>query len=376
MYIGNRSEGPVSLLLVLVGCGADHQVVWDDAASDDVAADVAIRILTLGAATEGDRALVEGLHASGTSLGMVLSARGGESVEGWTVDSADADICQVVADGGGTGELPISLLFRQQGSTDLFVHDADGAIVDWQSIEIRDPANAEVFAYDALTVGESEALDALDVIPGSAATFAVAWTTSDGDPLAGTGILAVSTSGLDVTVAPSDALQGNAFEAFDLTIGADATNTAVQIAAGDTRVRQLSVVVHDPSEITGVTLESAFTPGETDDEGSTGTIRAVVSAGDTPLFGVPVTWTDEGAEVGTGAWVEIEGDSPGESHEITGCWQDLCETLTAPGHVVATFSPVAPDINPEACGCAAGGAAGGAGVFGMAGLLALVRRRR
>lgn len=360
-------------LLALLACSADHQVIWDDVASDDIAGDVAVSILTLGTAVEGDRELLDGLQAAGTSLEIELHARDERSVANWTVRSLDADLCQVVAEGDGDEALRVTLLFRKQGATDLFVRDEAGDIRDWQPIEIRDPADALLFAYDAVAVGNRVPLEEVHVLPGSAATLAVAWATAEGNPLAGTGLLTVETADTDLAVAPTGALVGNAFEAFDLTVAEDADvhTASVGLLAADAVVREVPVVVHDPSEVTAVSLQALI---DTDEEGGTGgTVRATVLATDTELVGVPVVWTDDGVEVGEGAWVTVEGEDTSDVHEIVGCLGDICDTMQVAGHITATFSAVAAE-GSGSCGCAHGDAASWSASL-VAGLL-LVRKRR
>lgn len=364
-----------ALLPLLAACGPADRVVWDDpAATTDAVADVTVALFTLGVAHDDDRALLDAFHAAGTSLELRVVDRSGGSVAGWTVDSLDPDICQVVTDTGDqlSDALPVTVYFRRAGSTDLFVKDASGAVLDWQPVEIRDPAEAEVFAYEALAVDVRAPLDAVHVLPGAAATLAAAWVSGEGNPLSGTGLLDATTADEGLSVAPSDALAAQSFEAFDLVISEDAPlgEATVALSSDGELVRDLPVHVHDPADVTGVRLDVAVDGGE---DGASGNVRAVVLTDAAELVGVPVTWRDDGVEVGSGSWVVVQGD-PGESRTLEACYGEVCDAVDVPGHVVSIGSPVADEV-PGSCGCATGGGGAGAAAGLLAALLVFRRRR-
>lgn len=360
-------------LLSLLACGPADQVVWDATTLSDDLGDVTLAIFTVGLAQDEDSALLDVSNAAGTSLELLVRDRGGRPVTGWTVDTLDPDICQAVVTAGETVEdvLPVTVHFRAEGSTDLFVIDAEGAVVDWQPVEVRQPRDAELFAYEALAVDVRAPLARIDALPGSLGTVAVSWMDLDGEPLVGTGLLAAATDDAALTVADNARLEGRAFEAFDLAVAEDASpgDRTVALAANGEPVRDVTVRVHDAADVTALRLDVAV---DTDDEGAAGNVRAVVLAEDVELFGVPVTWRDDGEEVGTGSWVEVRGE-PGESRALEACFGDRCETVDVPGHVVSVGSPLATEPVGACGGCATGGGAPMAGA--LVALLAIVRRR-
>lgn len=362
------------LLLSVLACGPADQVVWDSTTAADGLADVTVAMFTLGLAQDEDSALLDVPNAAGTSLDLLIRDRGGRPVTGWTVDTLNPDVAQAVVPAGELVEddLPVTVHFRGEGSTDLFVIDANGAVVDWQPIEVRQPRGAELFAYEALAVDVRAPLEQVDVLPGSLGTVAVSWVDLSGDPLVGTGLLDADTPDDALTVGNNDALEGRAFEAFDLAVADDAApgDRTVALTANGEAVRDVTVRVHDTASVTAVRLDVAV---DTDDEGASGNVRAVVLADEVELFGVPVEWRDGGEAVGVGSWVQISGN-PGESRTLEACYGERCGTVDVPGHVVSVGSPLATAPLVDCGGCATSG--GGPTAGALVALLAIFRRRR
>lgn len=368
-------------MLLLLACTGPSVVEWYGTSSDDVAEDVALTIFTLGLATGGeDRAEVAATHAAGTELRMRLVDASGGS-DHLSLVSLSPTICSATEEGTDGEGWTYDLLFSTAGSTDLYVTDEDGAILDWQPIEIRDATAATIYAYDALTVGDVAPLDQLDVLPDAAATMALAWASSTGEALSGTGILDVSSDLDGVTTRPTDALESSAYESFDVLLASDAPagSGTLSISAAGTAVRELPIVVHDPSEVSAVELQADIEES-TGDTGyaADGTIRAHVSAGDVTLQGVGVVWKQDGEPYGQGTWVRVHGETANTSHTIEACFGDLCDEVVTGAEIESVEDSVE---TPRAfqCGCATGGTgaagAGWAAALGGIGVV-LARRRR
>lgn len=373
------------LLLSLLACRPDRQVVWDAQGADDRSADAVTAAFT-PAGAESDRELLDVLHATGSWLHMTVYSRAGVDVAGWSVETLRPLTCEVVIDdveASGTA-MPVTLLFKEQGATELFVRDPKGEIIDWQPIEVRDPVDAAMYAWEALAVGVNEPLAQLDTLPGGRATIGVSWLSSTGDALAGSGLLVASDLADPVGARVSDVLASSGLEAVTLVVGDDAAvgSQELTLSAGETAVRTTSVVIHDPAEVSAITLDDNISERESDDTAgsvlTSGSVRARVAAGETELVGVEVAWSVDGVVFGRGTAVWIEGAGSDDLHELQACYGEVCATSTVAGVIVDTVDSTAPPPSSVACGCATEGGSGGlAGwVAGIAGLGIVARRRR
>ncbi len=354
---------------LLAGCRADREVVWDAVGGSDVPADVAVALVTFGR-VEGDRDVVDAVHAAGTTLTMDVRNRDGGAVNGWSVESLAPDICQVIAvPDTAQDALRVELLFRAQGATDLFVIDEQGEVQDFQPIEIRDPAEADLTAYELVATGVSESLEAVHMLPGGFATLAVAWRSDDGTGLRGVGVLGVQTDLPDADAVGTDALAAQGLEAFDLAIAPRAEPAAgeLELTASGAEIRRYPLEIHAESAVDRLELDLVTAPGPEPH----GTVRALLLAADAEILGTPVAWSEDGMAVGDATWVGWEGDGDATS-ELTACWKDLCEAVTIPGNITSTG--LAQVDAPGGCGCDS--AHGGASALGWIIAIGLVRRRR
>lgn len=370
----------MGLLAILACVAVDRRVDWETPADDALLAAAGDSLLGLsGGATEG-RAPVEAVHALGSTLDVVLDARGIGSADGWTIESLDADICQVVQHNEEGSEPSFRLYFRAAGTTDLYVRDSDGIVVDWQGIEVRDPQAILVYAYESLTSGAEAPVESIHVLPGARATYAVGWADANGEVMAGAGLVTVGALDGDVSVVANAGLAPQGFDAFDVVVADDAgagTET-LALSAGTVLARDLPVVVHARSEVDGVALAVDVDTLVDEESGATstaGVVRGEARVGAQALAGVVFTWSDDGVEIGEGTWVEIGGKGPDDLHDITACYGEVCATERVAGHIVSTWAPESTD-DPLACACATGTAGGMAGWLAplVAGLA--LRRRR
>ncbi len=368
-------------LLAFLACVAvDRRVDWETPADDALLAAAGDSLLGLsGGATEG-RAPVEAVHALGSTLDVVLDARGIGSADGWTIESLDADICQVVQHNEEGSDPSFTLYFRAAGTTDLYVLDTDGMVVDWQGVEVRDPQAILVYAYESLTSGADVPVEAIHVLPGARATYAVGWADGNGEVMAGAGLVTVGALDGDVAVVSNAGLAPQGFDAFDVVVSEDARagTETLTLSAGTTLTRDLPIVVHATGEVDGVALAVDVDTQVDEETGATrtaGVVRAEARVGEQPLAGVVFRWTDDGVEIGEGTWVEIAGKGPDDLHDITACYGEVCTTERVAGHIVSTWAPESAE-DPLACACATGSATDMAGW--MAPLLAglALRRRR
>ena len=370
----------MGLLAILACVAVDRRVDWETPADDALLAAAGDVLLGEGGGTTEGRAPVEAVHALGSTLDVVLDARGIGSAEGWTIESLDADICQVVQHNEEGSDPSFTLYFRAAGTTDLYVRDSDGVVVDWQGIEVRDPQAILVYAYESLTSGADVPVEAIHVLPGARATYAVGWADVNGEVMAGAGLVTVGALDGDVSVVANAGLAPQGFDAFDVVVADDAgagTET-LALSAGNTLTRDLPVVVHARSEVDGVALAVDVDTLVDEESGATstaGVVRGEARVGTQALAGVVFTWSDDGVEIGEGTWVEIGGKGPDDLHDITACYGDVCATERVAGHIVSTWAPESTD-EPLACACATGTAGGMAGWLAplLAGLA--LRRRR
>lgn len=362
------------MIVQLLACGADQQVVWDATDGSDLAGDIAVSVLTAGIAAEGDRELLEAYHATGTELSMHIQGDEEDRMEDWKITSLNPDICAVRTVGTDVG-MDVELSFPQQGTTDLFVHDAGGTIRDWQSIAVRDPASTRAYPYEALAVGEGGAVAEIHVLQGSAATIGVAWVDAQDNVLLGTGVLETSVAYEGVAAGTNAALESSGLESFDVTFAADAElgAGAVALLTGGNAVGELAFTVHAESEVTAISLQTHDIEDDEDGEFS-GTARAIVSAGEVDLTAAMVMWFADGERLEEGTWVEYGGDDPDETTELEACWEDLCDRETIPGAVTS----VGGSTTAGNCGCASGMSGGGWVAIGLAWVLGRIRvsRRR
>ncbi len=369
-------------LLAFLACVAvDQRVDWETPSDDALLAAAGDSLLGLtGGATAG-RAPVEAVHALGSTLEVVLDARGIGSADGWTIESLDADICQVVQHNEEGSAPSFTLYFRAVGTTDLYVLDDDGLVVDWQGIEVRDPQAILVYAYESLTSGADAPVESIHVLPGTRATYAVGWAAADGALMAGAGLVTVGALDGDVSVVANTELQPQGFDAFDVVVAADAPagTETLALSAGNTLTRDLPIVVHATGEVDGVALAVDVDTQVDEETGATrtaGVVRGEARIGEQPLAGVVFTWTDDGVEVGEGTWVEIGGKGPDDLHDITACYGEVCATERVAGHILSTWAPEAAEEALVPCACTTGSATDMAGWVAplLAGLS--LRRRR
>jgi hypothetical protein len=371
----------VGLLAILACVAVDRRVDWETPSDDALLAAAGDSLLGLSGGATAGRAPVEAVHALGSTLEVVLDARGIGSADGWTIESLDADICQVVQHNEEGSAPSFTLYFRAAGTTDLYVLDDDGVVVDWQGIEVRDPQAILVYAYESLTSGADVPVESIHVLPGTRATYAVGWAAADGALMAGAGLVTVGTLDGDVSVVANTELQPQGFDAFDVVVAADARagTETLALSAGNTLTRDLPIVVHAAREVDGVALAVDVDTQVDEETGTTrtaGVVRGEARVGEQPLAGVVFTWTDDGVEVGEGTWVEIGGKGPDDLHDITACYGEVCATERVAGHILSTWAPESAEDALVPCACTTGRATDMAGWVAplLAGLS--LRRRR
>lgn len=354
-------------MLTLIAC-ADPTVVWEDPAADDAVSDAVEELFTLGLAYDDDGALVDATHAAGTRLRMDVHRADDASVAGWELLSLSDEVCELTVR-SGSGALGVEMDFRQAGSTALYVYDDEGLVVDWRPIEVRDPADVQIYRNDMLAVGWTESVVQLDVLPGSTGALALTWLDAEGGVLSGVGLLdAVSDN--EAVEAHNRLVDDGAYEAFDVIVAGDAASGAsLSLRAGETEVATLPVVLHAPEEVDGIYIDGDVGEISEDDLDTRGWLRAVVSAGSVDLFGAKAGWKVDGTFVGEGSWVRVEGEDLTDLHEISACYGEICDSRQIAGTIVGFGDP---SVNPWGCSCNSG-----APELGLAGVVwALSRRRR
>jgi len=356
----------------LVGCGpAAVGVKWDAATSADAGEDVVLALFALGL-QETDGAVLRAVHPTGSALVIRAVPRQGQgSPKGWTADTEDRGVVEVVAQEASSSSLELQLVFPTEGSTDLVVVDRSGNVVDTERLEVRDAQSATVFSWEDLQRDLVLPLDTLHVVEETDATFVVQWSTSDGAEMSGGDILSVEGPASLRAEAGFD----GANEILKLAPGPGSTGSyEVVLSAVDTEIRTLPVVVHPRREVDDVSLELGQTRFTRVQGGyASGTVHAVVRAGGVIVSGAEVwfTWSDGAGE---GDTLDFSADE-GPATTVEACFDDVCRTFPLPAGVVGVRDQEASLSDGGTCGC---GHTGGAplGIAGVAALAGLRRRRR
>ncbi|MBM4391582.1 MAG: hypothetical protein FJ090_10715 [Deltaproteobacteria bacterium] len=354
------------LCFPLAAC-APGSVVWDATTGDDVGGDVAIALLSLGYAAEDDRALLDVPHVTGSTLEMNVLDEHNGAVSRWTVKSLAPEVCTVTTGTTRNGQLPVTLSFTGQGTTEVLVVDENDVVVDWQPIAVRDVVGADVRVYDVLRLGESVPIETLHVVGGSEGSLVVNWFGANGEALGGSGLLSATSPAPEIVLEAQSS--DDSYETLGVWVdpGLASGETSIELLALGTSVRALPVVVHDREEITEILLLDSTS---VDEDGATGGyVRAQVLAGADEIFGAMVTWSVDGEEVGEGTWARLAGENEDDLHEITACRGRLCTTETLPG----TITSVEDAFAELPCGC---NVAPGLPSAGLIAAIIAARRRR
>jgi hypothetical protein len=343
------------LLSVLLGCGPRERVAWDALDAEDTVEDIAVGLVLFGVVRETDRMELVGPHVAGGTLLMQAESRGRDA-SGWRVEVLDPSIVTAtILEVHDDFAIDVELHFLTEGTTDLFVIDDDGAVLDVQSLRVRAPVAAELVPWEELQVAQAASVQAkplpegpIHTVHGADVDFALTWLdqadtrlmggqllTIDGDIPAGVSTQVLFTGELDV-----------------LRMGVEPRTRlgtfTVELYAADILRATQDLFVHGADEVDAVQLEIAVGAGFEQE----GAARAVVLAGDDALVGAPVRfqWEDR-SEVGT--VLLFHNDGSGASTPVTACFEgpevDVCTESTVPGIPTG----VADRTADEACGCQA-----------------------
>jgi len=349
------------ILLSMTACGPREKVRWDTLDDADDVDDVITAIFTLGG-IESDREAIAGPHVAGGSLQIQAFRRGAITTD-WRAITLDADIARVQRSSSEPERLLVDLTVLAEGTTDLFVVDGDGAVLDVQTLPVRAAAGVDLVPYEWLHTGEAWAVDAgeLHTVHGADLSLLVTWTDRTGARLRGGKLLRVDADppvGVGVGVAETSEL-----DVLTLSIDRDAPlgSFDAELYAGDTFAARQTIIVHAADEIDALELV-------VHEQGASGAARALArTSAQEELLGAPVTFRWDGEEA-TGTVLLFEDGDP---TLVEACAGRVCTSAELPGSPtgVADRAPASAD----GCGCATSGQSG---AWLVVGALALARRRQ
>jgi MYXO-CTERM domain-containing protein len=347
----------------ILGCGGGHDVIYQPVDDDDWLDELASRVLLQGGHEDLSGAL-DGPHVVGGTLRLVATRRQ-DPPTAWTAETLEPEIAEVGAALATADGLELELLFHQQGTTEMFLLDGSGTVIDVQRLSVRDPVGLELLSWDDLAAGGGGALpDPVHLVPGTRARLAVSWVDSSGEALLGGGLVEIEGSDATPGVTVQHTFDGQV-DLLTLTVEDSAPSGLfpVEITA-PTASSSRRIEIHDRSKVDRVELvERQF-----DEETASGTLIALVYVGDDRMVGAPVLLSSPFDEAQQGTVVEWR-EEPGAPTPITACFENVCDTVEIPGriHQISDGSS-----EPSSCGCRSGG---GAGAWLLA-LLALAIRGR
>ncbi|MEQ1566535.1 MAG: MYXO-CTERM sorting domain-containing protein [Myxococcota bacterium] len=351
------------MLLVLgwLGCGRSP-VVYDSVGTGDAIDDLVYATLLFGRA-ESDEDQILGPHAAGSVL--TINARRKRSVGGlrWFATTLNPEIAQVVAADTSTAGLTLTLSFVRPGTTDLYILDQDGVVLDVQPLRVREAVEAGLVPWDDLAAGSDTPLDGpVHLVGGTTTSLAVTWRDSAGVPLDGGDLLVVDGAAATAGVVVYSEFTGGV-DVVTIEVDAGAPAGTFPIAVGsDTFEVEHDIVVHTRAEVDRLSLVQVPSA-----DGEGGLVLAELDAGGDRLVGAAVVFRFDGEEhLATGFTWE-----PGPTTTVEACFDAVpCQTVVLAGKPV-TFTDA--EADPGACGCSGAPASAGWLVVGLA---AAVRRRR
>jgi MYXO-CTERM domain-containing protein len=340
--------------VALLGCGPGP-VVYDAVGADDAVDDLVYAMLLFGT-TEPDADRIDALHVAGGSL--EINVRRTRSIGGlkWSATTLDPDIAEVVAADTTADGLTLTLAFHRAGLTDLFILDHDGAVIDLQPLEVRDPASVDLVDWADLAAGSDDAAgDPVHVVAGTDPDLAVRWRDDQGRALVGGDLLAID--GTPATGVSAFTEFASEADVLHLEIDPDAPRSSFDLtlsAADATFQREFQV--HPRMEVDRVELEDRESP----DGG--GVVRANVFAGADALAGADVVFSwDRDEATGTAlAW------EPGPTTTVQACFDQVCDSVVLLGQPTGVVG------EPSGCGCGSTGPSAAPALV----LAALAARRR
>jgi MYXO-CTERM domain-containing protein len=356
------------MLWGLWGCGGGgHAVIYQPVDDDDWLDELASRVLLTGGREDLSGAL-DGPHVTGGSLRLVATRRR-DPPTAWTAETLEPEIAEVGSALATDDGIELELWFHRQGTTELFLLDGSGTVIDVQRLTVRDPVGLELLSWDDLAAGGGGPLpDPVHLVPGSRSTLAVSWVDSSGAALLGGGLVQIEGSSATPGVSVRHTFDGQA-DLLDLDIELTAPSGVfpVEISAPTASLSR-RIEIHDRDKVDEVKLvERTF-----DDDTASGTLIAEVYVGGDRMVGAPVLFTSPFDEAQEGTVVEWRQEDSVPT-PITACFDGVCDTLEIPGRIVSISDGFS---EPPACGCRSTAGTSPAWLLGLLGLAGVAARGR
>lgn len=346
-------------LLCASGCGSVYL-------SDDIALDLRLSALLIPS---------DSLHAPyvpGTKVRFfVHSTKDRERMDGWTLESLDPTVLQVVRQSVQDHRLSAECLTLAEGQATLLVRDSGGQEIHRSTVDIEQPDRADLYAHGPLIIGRTEApRTEAQVLAGGAATFLVEYSRA-GHRVYGNGVLSAE-GGADVLAEPRTTFLLINREWLTVTaVNGRVGTTPITLKANGRPVAVLSVRAAQEADIARIDVL-----GEDEARGQRGDPMALIvqayDKADAVIYGVTYNFMLAGAmQNGTGDLFRytFDPDKPTLLTAVHGALRSSAMLHTGMGYVSST--------NVIGCQAAPGRPAPAVpALFGLGVALCLLSRRR
>lgn len=344
-----------SLLLALVGC--DRVAVEDNMDQTSFLSD--FQLFDIGA-REND---LNGPYAAGTDVEFRVV--GAEAAEGWSYQSDNPEVMQVISSINGRGTIRASA----SGFAHIQLVDSGGDCVEEFDVEVADVADVAITSRAIIKsdgdVGTNMAGETIHVLEGGDAAFRAVFLDATGRELRGRDILEIRSE-----TASTSMTTFGAFSAW-ITVSPFSPGAEVlELIVSGEQVGTLNIEAVSPDALEGIQIVGDELLAQ---NGERIVIRATGVVGTNAVYGTEPEWDSMGRSLGRGDLYSYDFDDTMET-SVRASFETSAGEIEDSIVVHGALGSVSSSAN---LGCSASGGAGGFGALFPLGLgLLFLRRRR